>query len=331
MSISDELHATLWGLPTPVQVLALVARNTFVEGASASIWPGLAFYRFTDKVSLRWDEMRGPSLCMVVQGRKRVRIGSLEYFYDPYHYLVVKRSMRFQWEVLEASPERPFLSLVLQLPMDVVAEILQPLASSLGVLQPREDDLNHNCAYVSVMDYRLLDAMKRFLLSLSSEPERTVLSPLYLREIIYHLLQSEQRWRLLAVSNSSGLAAVSAAIRFMEENLQHPLSVESVAEAICMSPSGFAHLFKSTVGVPPMRFLQRLRMERAAKLLQDGFTASQAAAGVGCSSLSHFSSQFKRYFGKPPRAFLRLYREMCACAIKETAITASADGQVVIR
>jgi AraC-like DNA-binding protein len=256
---------------------------------------------------------------MVMQGRKRVKIGSVEYLYDPYHYLVVRRSMRFQWEVLEASSARPFLSLVLQLPVNIVTEILQLLAPSLGSVGMHEQGLDGDPAYVSAMDYRLLDAMKRFLLSLSSEPERIVLAPLYLREIIYHLLQSEQRQRLLTLVNSSSLGAVTAAIQFMEENLHRPLTLESVAEAVCLSPSGLAHLFKSTIGVPPMRFLRRLRMERAAKLLQQGFTASQTAASIGCSSLPHFSSQFKRYFGKPPRAFLSAYREMGLCAIREQA------------
>ncbi len=32
---------------------------------------------------------------MIVQGRERMRFGSVNYFYDPYHHLVIKRGLRF--------------------------------------------------------------------------------------------------------------------------------------------------------------------------------------------------------------------------------------------
>ncbi len=37
----------------------------------------------------------------------------VDYFYDPFHYLVMKRGLRFQAEILQASPQRPFFSFVL--------------------------------------------------------------------------------------------------------------------------------------------------------------------------------------------------------------------------
>jgi len=75
----------------PGELVALVARQAVNEGPTRAAWPGLTFYRFEQRVATHWDEVSSVSLGMVVQGRKRVRAGSINYFYDPYHYLVRQR------------------------------------------------------------------------------------------------------------------------------------------------------------------------------------------------------------------------------------------------
>ncbi len=80
----------------PGELVASIARQALNEGPTSTAWPGLTFYRFEQRVATNWDEVSSASLCMVVQGRKRLRIGSINYFYDPFHYLVIKRGLRFQ-------------------------------------------------------------------------------------------------------------------------------------------------------------------------------------------------------------------------------------------
>jgi AraC-like DNA-binding protein len=84
------------------------------------------------------------------------------------------------------------------------------------------------------------------------------------------------------------------------------MSVATIAEAVFMSESAFAHLFKQTTGTSPYQFLKQLRLERARDLLlEDGSSVSEAASNVGYTSLSHFISEFKRYFGETPRTYLQ--------------------------
>src|SRR5260370_30904780 len=88
----------------PGELVALVARQAVNEGPTRSAWPGLTFYRFEQRVATHWDEVSSVSLVMVVQRRKRVRAGSINSFYDPFHYLVMKRELRFQAEIMHGSP-----------------------------------------------------------------------------------------------------------------------------------------------------------------------------------------------------------------------------------
>jgi AraC-like DNA-binding protein len=217
---------------------------------------------------------------MVMQGRKRLR------FYDPLHYLVIKRGLSFQAEILQASPERPFLSFVLQLQPDMVAgvynEMIHLVPDGLRIEPaPALPDV-----YVSALELPLVGAVQRFLQALEATPDRTVLAPMYLREIVYRLLC-------------------------------RPLTVRDLAEAVSMSESGFAHMFKATTGLSPLQFLKHMRLEHARKFLMRGSSVGEAAESVGYTSVSHFISEFKRHFGESPRAYTLRLRGLHAASVRD--------------
>jgi hypothetical protein len=57
-----------------------------------------------------------PSLCVIAQGSKEVLLGDSRYRYDPSQYLLATVELPRVSQVLEASKERPYLSLRLELP-----------------------------------------------------------------------------------------------------------------------------------------------------------------------------------------------------------------------
>ena len=300
------------------ELIALIAQQAVNQGPTRSVWPGLTFYRFEQKIAPCWDEVGSVSLGMVAQGRKRVLIGSVNYFYDPFHYLVMTRELRFQAEILQASPENPFFSFVLQMQPDLVTEVhdtmngLIPTPFRIEPAPPMPD------MYVTALDQPLVGAVQRFLLALESESDRRVLAPMYLREIVYRLLRAEQRTRLLesATREIQG-NAITASVAFMKLEMYRPLTVRDLAEAVSMSESNFAHVFKATTGESPLQFLKQLRMEQARKFLLSGSNVSEAADRVGYASLSHFISEFKRYFGEPPKVCAQRLRDLQAAAIRD--------------
>ena len=300
------------------KLVDLIARQAVIEGPTHHEWPGLTFYRFEQRITPSWEEVGSVSLCIVAQGRKRVRIGSVDYFYDPFRYLVMMRGLHFQAEILQASPDRPFLSFVLQVQPHLVTEVhdkmnyLVPDMFRIEPVRPVPD------AYVTALDQPLIGAVQRFLQALESIFERQVLAPMYLREIVYRLLWSEQSARLLesAAREVQG-SAVASAISFMKQEMQQPLTVQDLARAVCMSESAFAHVFKATTGISPVRFLKQLRMEQASKLLLNGSNVSETADKVGYTSLSHFISEFKRYFGDSPKTYAQRLLHLQAADIRD--------------
>lgn len=310
------------GVALPVELHGYIAQQASIEGPSQSaVWPGLTFYRFEQRVALHWDEVDSASLCMVVQGRKRVRIGSVNYFYDPLHYLVIKRGLSFQWEILQASPECPFLSFVLKIQPDLVSGIYDEMIHLAADDQRIEPTLPLPDVYVSALDRPLVDAVQRFLLALEAAPDRMVLGPIYLREIVYRLLRSEQHaWLLESAARDTQGNTITAAIAFMKQEMRRPLTVRHLAEAVSMSESGFAHLFKATTGISPLQFLKHMRLEHARKLLLGGGSVGKVAESVGYTSLSHFIFEFKRSYGESPRAHALRVHGLHAASLKDVSI-----------
>jgi AraC-like DNA-binding protein len=81
-------------------------------------------------------------------------------------------------------------------------------------------------------------------------------------------------------------------------------TVESMAETAAMSRSAFAEHFSVSFDRSPMSFVNHVRMQRAAQLLQtESSSIDEIARIVGYSSRSHFSRAFKDHSGLPPQTF----------------------------
>jgi AraC-like DNA-binding protein len=83
-------------------------------------------------------------------------------------------------------------------------------------------------------------------------------------------------------------------------------AVSEVAQHCRLDPAYLARLFKRFAGESPLQFLTRLRMDHAAgRLMRQGCTVKEAAAGVGFDDPYHFSRVFKRVQGVAPGRFGR--------------------------
>jgi AraC-like DNA-binding protein len=98
-----------------------------------------------------------------------------------------------------------------------------------------------------------------------------------------------------------GVAAVLDAIH---EDPRAPWSVRRLSEVAGLSRTVFAERFSSSIGQPPMAYVSRVRLDRAARLLR-GTTRplSAIAHDVGYTSEFAFAAAFRRAYGVPPGRF----------------------------
>ncbi|MCS5732370.1 AraC family transcriptional regulator [Herbiconiux daphne] len=112
---------------------------------------------------------------------------------------------------------------------------------------------------------------------------------------------------------------IALALEAMHSAPSEPWTVAGLARVAQSSRSIFAERFRETVGDPPLKYLARLRMERAKELLgRDGLSVSQTAATLGYGSDVAFSRAFRRFAGASPTA----WRDAASGAVGATAGTA---------
>lgn len=82
-------------------------------------------------------------------------------------------------------------------------------------------------------------------------------------------------------------------------------TIEDLAREVGLSRSVLAERFVAFVGVPPMHYLARWRMQIAWGLLRRGVNIATIAAEVGYGSEAAFSRAFKKLVGEPPSVWRR--------------------------
>ena len=286
------------------EMVERIGRAIRVDGSVQPL-PGLHLYRHSVPLE-RVYSVVDPSVCVVAQGSKEFLLGESRYRYDPFHYLLSTVDLPSIGQVLEASKERPFLSLRLSLDPGMVSSVLFDAGYALSSKPPGVRAID-----VSVLDANLLEATVRLTRLLDSPTEAPVLLPLIMREMVYRLLMGEQGARLRHLATRGERSSpIARAIERLRHDFDQPLRVEQLARELGMSVSGFHQHFKAVTALSPLQFQKRLRLQEARRLmLADDLDAQVAAYRVGYRDASHFNREYKSLFGVPPMRDVQRLRE----------------------
>jgi len=273
-----------------------IARAVPYDGTAQPL-PGLHLYRSSTALEPLHGVLE-PSLCVIAQGSKEVLLGESRYRYDPAHYLLATVELPSVGQVLDASKERPYLSLRLELAPTLVSAVMV----EAGLSSPPPGSADVRAVAVSPLDVDLLDAVVRLVRLLDAPADARVLLPLVAREIIYRLLVGDQGSRLRHLAASGGYTSrIVSAVERLRQDFDQPLSIEQLARELGMSVSGFHHHFKAVTAMSPLQFQKRLRLQEARRLmLGEDLDAASAAYRVGYQDASHFNREYKSLFGVPP-------------------------------
>lgn len=241
-----------------------------------------------------------PRLCIVVQGRKIAALGEQVFHYDPLHYLVVSMTLPLVGQVIEATPDKPYLCLRLDIDPDLISGLILDLGGGV----PAAGAGSTCAAYAARMTSPLLDAVLRLVRLLDTPEDLPLLAPMAMREIFYRVLLGDLGHHLRDLTVRDSRAQRTArAVEYLRTRYLEPLRVEELARSAHMSVSSLHHNFKAATMMSPLQYQKQLRLHEARRLmLAEGLEASVAAHRVGYESPSQFSREYKRLFGAPPRS-----------------------------
>jgi AraC-like DNA-binding protein len=247
-----------------------------------------------------------PAFCVIAQGRKEILLGENRYWYDPAQYLIATAELPIVSRITEASPEQPYLSVILKLDSRLVSSVMAEAGHGASPSQSLVTAID-----VSPLDAGLLDAVVRLVTLLDSPSDARFLAPMVTREIVYRLLKGAQRGRLAHIAALGiNTQRITEAMTRLRNEFNQPLRIEEVARELGMSVSGFHHHFKTLTAMSPLQFQKQLRLQEARRLmLGEGLDAASAGYRVGYDDASYFNREYKKLFGAPPVRDVERLRE----------------------
>ncbi|MCB8882124.1 AraC family transcriptional regulator [Acidisoma cellulosilytica] len=270
-----------------------VAAHADAAGVAQTPIAGVTTIRATAPSGLVYAISR-PLVCLVLQGRKQVAMGARSFSFAAGDSLMITADVPTVSQITQASETAPYLSLVLDLDLAVIAELTvqmrtAPAASGAPLLSEPTDS---QVAETALRLMRLLDRP-------SALP---VLHAQLVRELHYWLLSGQHGDAIRRLGWPEGAAQrVGLAVTLLRAEFAHVIRVERLAAIAGMSVSTFHHHFRAVTSLSPLQFQKQLRLIEARRLmLSEDLSASSAAFAVGYESVSQFSREYGRMFGLPP-------------------------------
>ncbi|MDV2994910.1 MAG: HTH-type transcriptional activator RhaS [Chroococcidiopsis sp. SAG 2025] len=250
-----------------------------------------------DTVSTALHNVYEPILAIVVQGRKEALLGEERYQYGAAQYLIVSVDLPLSGFVVEATPNKPYLGLKLNLDLMQLCDLVAQMSSSLG---KKENSVRG--VSVSNADAGLFECALRLVKLLDTPQHIPMLAPLMIRELYYRLLVGEQGEAVRQIATSgSTMQRIATAIKLIQAKFTQPMRIEDLARRVSMSTSSFHQHFKQVTAMSPLQYQKQLRLLEARRLmLAENADATYAAYRVGYESPSQFSREYSRLFGAPP-------------------------------
>ncbi|MEG2436441.1 MAG: AraC family transcriptional regulator, partial [Ruthenibacterium sp.] len=130
---------------------------------------------------------------------------------------------------------------------------------------------------------------------------------LFIAELMQEAMDAEPH-----TANSSSQYVINA-IKYIQFNYSHDISIDDIAKAVGVSRSHLYRVFMSNVGQSPIDYLTNYRISEACFLLKNSaLSIAEIAVSVGFFDQFYFSRVFKKTKGIPPSKYL---------SCKENAVT----------
>lgn len=238
-----------------------------------------------------------PSLCIVVQGAKWAVFGGRHLDYGAGQALVISVESPALGRVVEASPEAPYLGIIIEFDLPIMREVAETLGAS-PALQASGD----SGVFVTDFDGPLAECTLRLVRLIDTPAAIALLHPTIMREVAYWLLSGPHAAEIARMVLTEHHAhRVIGAIHHLRDHYAQPMRVDDLAARAKMSASAFHRRFRSITSMTPLQYQKQMRLLEARRMMvADGITAESAGAAVGYESPSQFSREYSRMFGAPP-------------------------------
>ena len=136
----------------------------------------------------------------------------------------------------------------------------------------------------------------------------------YFKEMLIKLLRNLKFESTLHTLDSASKSyiendIVARSIEYIQNNIDKKINLTEIAHYVSISQSYLSRIFKKQMGITPIEYISRLRLEKGKDLIRTGkYTFTQIADMLGFTSVHYFSRQFKEEYGISPSSYSKSIR-----------------------
>lgn len=170
-----------------------------------------------------------------------------------------------------------------------------------------EEIVNHNMIFQTLIPTD--EKIKNLLFTIRKEDSLKELGyKLAVKAAIYELLTYLMRFYVVEsisdqeqLKRNRNLERLNIVFQYIQNNYTEQLSNKDLARVIHLSEPRFCHLFKESMGLSPLKYINEIRLEKAYFLLQQKeLNVAEIAEIVGFRDYNNFGRLFKKKYGYAP-------------------------------
>ena len=278
------------------QLLQLVQQVAVNEGLNSTVIPSVFCYKICH-TQVTMPAVYEPCLCIIVQGRKNVMLGTDMLSYGELEFLVASVDLPILGTVVEASAQQPYFVIQINVDVRLLSELLLQMEYLAVANRKAECGL-----FIGQVDQQMGDSLLRLLALLQQPDDIPVLAESLVREMHYRMLRSNYGREIAQISlKGTPTQRISVAIQKLRRDYDQTVTIEELAALAGMSVSSFHAHFKAVTNMSPLQFQKSVRLVEARSLMiSQHMDAASTAYRVGYESPSQFSREYARMFGSPP-------------------------------
>src|SRR5215469_10525133 len=281
-----------------------LAANSLPNVMSIGYWDA----RHDQRWGLAWHRNEGIEITYLARGKMAFAVDRTDYHLSRGHLTVTRpwqlhrvgnpfvAACRLHWIILDLGIRRPHQEWVWP---DWLVMSKPDLRELTRLLQHNEQPVWHADARVERCFEKIGSSLER---SRSQESRLR----LHLNELFLELLELLRKQNLeLDKTLSSRRRSVELFLSSLSDQIEHPWTLESMAEHCGLGRTRFTHYCYELTNMPPLEYLNRCRIERACRLLSINHekTVTDIAFECGFSSSQYFATVFRRYRRVAPNLF----------------------------
>jgi AraC-like DNA-binding protein len=265
---SEQEHAQLWHVPALEDLLLL--RATFVD---------YTFKRHTHDYF---------AIGMIEAGLQKFDYQRNTFFTPPQGIIVINPG---EPHTGEAASVAGFKYRALYPDADAMRSIASEVTDSQQTIPFFTMPVIHNSS--------LYDLIRQLHIALEEPVNSLQTQSQYLMVMASLILQHADR-KLSAYPIRPERNEVTRLRRYIETYYAEAITLDMLADLVHWNKYYLLRVFRATVGLPPHRYLESIRIQRSQDLLRHGMRIAEVALLTGFNSQSHFTTTFKRIIGVTP-------------------------------